>query len=178
MGRSIVMTETVKGRPSRRTAARGWVALLLLSAGTLVLAGRVWPLAGDALALVLGLELVAWAWIVRDDGPLIAGGIVTGVGTGVLLAAGPLADAAPHVVGGTFLLCAAFGFAVVGLLSRLLLPSTHTWAWITAAVVAAAGSAVFAGADIVSQVITWALPVALLITGILLGARWLRIGRR
>jgi hypothetical protein len=127
---------------------------------------------------VVGLELVAWAWTVRDDGPLIAGGIVTGIGAGIMFAAGPLADAAPHVVGGTFLLCTALGFALVGLLSRLLLPSTYTWAWITAAPVAAVGGALFAGADIVSDVVTWALPAALLIAGVVLGARWLRIGRR
>jgi hypothetical protein len=171
------MTETVTTKSNRRTASRGWVALLLLSAGSLVLAGQVWPLAGDALALVIGLELVAWACTVRDDGPLIAGGIVTGVGTGILLAAGPLTDAAPQAVGGTFLLCTAFGFALVGLLSRFLLPGTHTWAWITAAAVAAVGGAVFAGADVVSQVITWALPVVLVTAGVIVGARWLRIGR-
>ena len=172
------MTETVKRNTTRRTATRGWVALLLLSAGALVLAGRVWPLVGDALTLVLGLELVIWGWTVREDGPLIAGGIVTGVGTGILLAAGPLAAAAPHVIGGSFLLCAAFGFALVGLLSQLALRSAQTWAWITAASVATVGGAVFAGADIVSQVITWVLPVVLLVGGVIIGAWWLRIGRR
>jgi hypothetical protein len=174
----MVMTERATGDTTRRTTARGWVALLLLSAGALVLAGRVWPLMGDTLTLVLGLELVVWGWTAREDGPLIAGGIVTGVGIGILLAAGPLEHAAPHVIGGSFLLCAAFGFALVGLLSQLRLRSAQTWAWITAASVAAVGGAVFAGADIVSQVITWALPVVLLIGGVIVGAWWLRIGRR
>jgi hypothetical protein len=49
------MTETTTGTPTRTTGrpttTRGWVALLLLTAGALVLAGRVWPLVGDALAL-------------------------------------------------------------------------------------------------------------------------------
>jgi hypothetical protein len=172
------MTERATGDTTRRTTGRGWVALLLLSAGALVLAGRVWPLMGDALPLVLGLELVAWGWTAREDGPLISGGIVTGVGTGILFAAGPLEQAAGHVIGGSLLICTAFGFALVWLLSQLVLRSAQTWAWITAASVAAVGGAVFAGADIVGQLITWGLPVVLLMGGVVIGAWWLLIGRR
>jgi hypothetical protein len=176
------MTETTTGTPTRTTARpttmHGWVALLLLSAGALVLAGRVWPLVGDALALVLGVELLVWSWAAREDGQLIGGGIATGVGTGVLLAAGPVEHAAPQVIGGTILFCLAAGFALVGILSRLWLARSHSWAWITAAAVAAAGGAVFAGAELLSQVITWALPVILLLGGLIIGVRWLRSGRR
>jgi hypothetical protein len=176
------MTETTTGTPTRTTARpttmRGWVALLLLTAGAVVLAGRVWPLVGDALALVLGVELLAWSWAAREDGQLIGGGIATGVGTGVLLAAGPIEDAAPNVIGGTILFCLAAGFALVGILSRLWLARSQTWAWITAAAVATVGGALFAGPEVLSQVITWALPVILLLGGLIIGVRWLRNGRR
>jgi hypothetical protein len=175
------MTETTAGTPPRTTArptGRGWVALLLLTAGVVVLAGRVWPLVGDALALVLGVELLAWSWAAREDGQLIGGGIATGVGTGVLLAAGPVEHAAPQVIGGTILFCLAAGFALVGILSRLWLARSQTWAWITAAAVAAVGGALFAGAEVLSQLITWALPVILLLGGLIIGVRWLRSGRR
>ena len=176
------MTVTTTGTPPRTTArpttTRGWVALLLLSAGAVVLAGRVWPLVGDALALVLGVELLVWSWAAREDGQLIGGGIATGVGTGVLLAAGPVEHAASQVIGGTILFCLAAGFALVAILSRLWLARPQTWAWITAAAVAAAGGALVAGAEVLSQLITWALPVILLLGGLIIGVLWLRSGRR
>jgi hypothetical protein len=175
------MNQTVNSTtdaPARKSSDAGWVALLLVTAGVLVLAGRVWPLAGDALALVLGVELLIWARAARQDGPLIAGGIVTGVGAGIVFAAGPLEGAAANVIGGTFLLCIAAGFALVGLLSQLWLHDSQLWAWITAVAVGLVGGGVFAGADTMSQVITWGLPVVQLAVGVAIGAYWMRARRR
>jgi hypothetical protein len=50
---------------------------------------------------------------------LIAGGVTTGLGLGVLLAAWPLRDAEPNVVGGTFLVAVAAGFLLVAVLGHL-----------------------------------------------------------
>ena len=72
------MLDHTAGRTSTATT-RGFISLMLITAGALVLAGRVLPVAGEALVLVLGVELLIWAWIARDDGPLIAGGVLSGV---------------------------------------------------------------------------------------------------
>lgn len=147
------------------THTRGFVALLLLTAGTLVLAGKALPVVGDALPLVLGIELLAWAYVARDNGPLIAGGIVTGIGCGVLLAASPLLGAQPHTVGAAFLLSIAGGFALVAILTGLWLHRTATWAWITAIAVAVVGGGLLGGPDTLGVLLSWTLPAALLAGG-------------
>lgn len=161
--------------PARGTShTPGFVALLLLSAGALLLAGPVAPIAGDAVALVLGTELLVWAYVAREDGPLIGGGILSGLGTGVLLAAGPLLGAEPHVVGGTFLVCLAGGFALLAALTRPWLGQTWPWAWITAIALAVVGTALLSGPATLAALLTWALPAALLGAGAVAVLRWLR----
>lgn len=150
-----------------RTRDRGFLALMLLTAGALVLAGRVFPLAGEALALVLGIELLAWAWVAKSDGPLVGGGVTVGVGTGILLAAGPLEGGAPHVIGGAFVLAIAGGFAVIALLSPLWLGVQQRWAWITAAATGIVGGALLAGVGVLSDLLSWVLPAALLVAGVI-----------
>jgi hypothetical protein len=168
------MSDTTIGQGAR---TRGFVALLLLTAGALVLAGRAVPLAGDALALVLGIELLVWARVANEDGLLVTGGIVSGVGAGIVLAAGPLLGADPHTVGAAFLLCVAAGFALVALLMRLWWQRTPAWAWITAAAVGVVGAGLLGGADTLGELITWGLPVVLLVGGAVALLRWLRAGR-
>jgi hypothetical protein len=175
------MAGTMVGRPAERKSmspTRGFVALMLVTAGALVLAGRVLPVAGEALALVLGVELLIWAWAVRDDGPLIAGGILTGVGAAILLVAGPLAGADPNVVGGVFVLLVAAGFALVGVASRLLLGRWSSWALITAGVVGVIGAGVLLGGDVLSGLFDWVVPLGLLAGGIAAALAWGKVGRK
>lgn len=153
---------------------RGFVALMLLTAGALVLAGRAWPIAADALPLVLGIELLCWAYVARDDGPLTAGGVLTGVGTGVLLAAGPLVGSAPHTVGGAIVTSVGVGFAVVAALSRLWLHEPQRWAWITAVAMTTVGAGLLAGGTVLAGLFTWGLPAALLLAGTVAALRWRR----
>ena len=158
--------------PRRRT--KGFVAVLLLTAGVLVLVGRVVPFVGDALALVLGIELLVLAWLDRGDGALISGGVLVGLGTGVLLAAGPLLGAEPHQVGGAFLLCLAGGFGVVAVLAYAWQGKSQPWAWITALALAVVGGALAAGPSMLPTLASWALPAVLLGAGVVLAARWMR----
>ena len=160
----------------RTSATPGFVALLLLTAGVLVLAGRAVPVVGDCLALVLGIELLVWAGVTREDGLLIAGGVTSGLGLGVLLAAWPLRDAEPNVVGGAFVVSVAVGFLLVAALGHWW-QRRQMWAWITAAVAAAVGGALMAGAEVLAQLIEWGGAAALLAAGIVVGYRWLRSSR-
>ena len=154
----------------------GFVALLLLTAGVLVLAGHAVPVVGDCLALVLGIELLVWAGVTREDGLLIAGGVTSGLGLGVLLAAWPLRDAEPNVVGGAFVVSVAVGFMLVAALGNLW-QRRQMWAWVIAAVAGAAGGALMTGAEVLGQVIEWGGAAALLGAGAVVGYRWLRSNR-
>ena len=156
------MAEITKNSP---VATRGFVAALLITAGTLLLVGRVLPVVGDALALVLGIELLLWAYVARQDGLLVTGGVTAGIGTGVVLAAGPLLGAASHIVGAAFLFGLAGGFGLIACLALLWWRRPWTWAWITAAAFGALGAGLFVGPDGVSDVLTWGLPAALLAGG-------------
>jgi hypothetical protein len=161
---------------SRISATPGFVALLLLTAGVLVLAGRAVPVVGDCLALVLGIELLVWAGVTREDGLLVTGGVTSGLGLGVLLAAWPLQDAEPNVVGGAFVVSVAVGFLLVAALGHWW-QRRQTWAWITAAVAAAVGGALMAGSEVLGQLIEWGGAAALLAAGAVAGFRWLRSSR-
>jgi len=176
------MAGTMVGRTAGRkstSTTRGFVALMLITAGGMVLAGRVLPVAGEALALVLGIELLIWAWVARDDGPLIAGGVLTGMGAAIMVVAGPLTGADPNVIGGAFVALVAAGFAIVGVASRLLLGRWMPWALITAGVTGAIGTALlFGGNDMLSGLFSWAVPVGLLAGGIAAALVWGKVGRK
>jgi hypothetical protein len=149
---------------------------MLLTAGGLVLAGRAAPVVGDCLALVLGIELLVWAGVTREDGLLVAGGVTSGLGLGVLLAAWPLRDAEPNVVGGAFVVSVAVGFLLVAVLGHWW-QRRQMWAWIAAAVTGAVGAALMAGAEVLAQVIEWGGAAALLVAGAVVGYRWLHSSR-
>ncbi|HEY6742272.1 MAG TPA: hypothetical protein VI110_07930 [Lapillicoccus sp.] len=158
----------------QRARVRGTAAVMLLTAGVLVLAGRVVPMLGDALALVLGLELLVLARLNRDDGPLIAGGLLTGAGTAVVLASGPLQGVAAHTMGGTFVLAVAGGLALIAALAAWWLHEAYHWAWITALGLGVLGGGLLAGPDAVADWLSLALPVGLLAGGAVLAVAWWR----
>ena len=163
------MTETIPEK-SHRTGPV--VAVMLLTAGMLLVVGRVVPAVGDALALVLGIELLVAAEVRREDGPTVAGGVLTGVGAAILLASGPLRGAESETVGGAFVLAVGFGFGLVALLSALWLPKTHHWAWIVALGLGLLGAGLLAGANTLAHVLSWLLPAGLLVAGVALSAVW------
>ena len=165
------MTETIPEK-SHRTGLI--VAVMLLTAGTLLVVGRVIPVVGDALALVLGVELLVAAGVRREDGPTVAGGVLTGVGAAVLLASGPLQGAGSETVGGAFLLAVGLGFGLVALLSALWLPETHHWAWIVALGLGLLGAGLLAGPNTLAYLLSWLLPVGLLAAGVALAVAWWR----
>jgi hypothetical protein len=150
-------------RAERRN--RIFLAVVLVTAGIMLLTDRLspgWPL-GDAIALVIGLELLVWAVWAREAGPLVGGGVVTGVGTAILLVNGPLQGHDAAAMGGAWLLALGFGFAVVAGLARLLRVEVQDWAWIPAVSLVAVGAAIWFG--VTAAFFAWAGPVVLLAVG-------------
>jgi hypothetical protein len=173
--KGTAMERTTKTDTHRRD--RGFAALLLLTAGLMVLAERALHTSTSAVPLAIGIGLLVWAVVARSAGLLVAGGVVTGVGSGVLLASGPLRGADANLIGGAFLLSIAGGFALIALLSWISLRDVQHWAWITAPFPGVIGAGLLAGPDSAATVIGWLLPVALIAAGIIVALRTLRSRR-
>jgi hypothetical protein len=165
------MTETVH---QERSGIGGAAAVMLLTAGVLVLAGRMFPLVGDAVALVLGIELLVLGRLRRDEGPLIAGALLTGIGSAILLAAGPLQGRDADTIGAAFVLAVGCGFGLVALLTRVWLHKTHHWSWITAVGAGVLGAGLLTGPDNLASFLSWVVPVGLLVAGAVLAVGWWR----
>ncbi|HET6532153.1 MAG TPA: hypothetical protein VFH03_16300 [Actinoplanes sp.] len=163
------MTALREANTRRRN--RGFAALLLVTAGVLILAGRVVPAADGAVPVVLGVEMVVWAVLTRSTDLLTVGGVVTGIGSGVLLAAGPLQGADPDRIGAAFLLSVAVGLGLIALLSWWPLSRPQHWAWIAAVGSATIGVGLLGGADTVATVVGWALPLLLIAAGLIAALR-------
>ena len=156
---------------------RGFAALLLLTAGLMVLGERALHTSTSAVPLVIGVGLLVWAVVARSAGLLIAGGVVTGAGSGVLLASGPLRGADANQVGGAYLLSMAGGFALIAVLSWIPLRDVQHWAWITAPFPGVVGAGLLVGPDSAATVVGWLLPVALIAAGVIVALRTLRTRR-
>jgi hypothetical protein len=170
------MESTTKANTRRRD--RGFAALLLLTAGLMVLAERLLHSSISAVALVIGVELLVWAVVARSTGLLTAGGVVTGVGSGVVFASGPLQGADADLIGGAFLLSVAAGFGLIALLSWIPLRQVQHWAWITALFPGTIGAVLLGGGpDTVATVVGWLLPIALIGAGVVVAVRTVRARR-
>ncbi|MCS6801706.1 MAG: hypothetical protein RMM58_11395 [Chloroflexota bacterium] len=139
------MTEQNPSPPSRSKASPtlplpsiewlGGGVLVLI--GVLLLIAQVVPNFGQFVALIIGLTFLAASFVTRAYGLLIPGGIVTGVGVGIVLAAntsGPLA-------GALFLFALAAGFVLVwvgGIVLRVQ-PAGGWWPLLPAFFIALAG---------------------------------------
>lgn len=168
-----------KNRPAKKNGTGPVVAVMLLTAGVLLVVGRMVPAVGDALALVLGVELLVVAGVRREDGPTVAGGVLTGVGAAILLASGPLRGAESDVIGGVFMLSLGLGFGLVAVLSALWLPATHHWAWIVGLGPGLLGAGLLAGgANTLAALLSWLLPAGLLTAGAILTVAWWRRRRQ
>jgi hypothetical protein len=121
------------GRRVRRR--RIWGVVLLVVAGLALVERHTALRPGDALPLLLGLVFLGWSIAARSVGLLIAGGIFTGIGTGVLaqkwLGAGPR--------DGVFMLCFAAGWMLIPLVAGVVMKRRVLWPMIPATMMALTG---------------------------------------
>ena len=96
--------------------------------------------------LLLGLGFLGWAVFGRECALLIPGGILTGLGTGLLVQR--YADLGRDFGAGTLLLCFAAGWLLIPLLSWLVFQRRMLWPLWPAAALAFAGLMRFGGPDV------------------------------
>ena len=158
-----------------------WIGgILLIGIGVLFLLNQFFDLPGlenVAIFFVLGLGLFFLAWGVysREAGLMIPGGILTGIGLGIALVAGPFEFEDGNLSGGVFMGAFALGWLLITIFTALFSDETQWWALIPAAIMAIiSGALLIAGPFMV--ILEWLgklWPLALIIGGIaiLLGAR-------
>ncbi len=131
-------TEAISAPSLRGRRAAG---LVLLVTGVAALLGRYLPVsAGQAVPLLLGLAFLVWSLLGRSCGLLIPGGILTGLGTGLLL----------REAGGDnslFLLCFAGGWGLISLLSLAAFRRPMWWPLFPAGALLIAGLTQMAGSE-------------------------------
>ena len=110
--------------------------LILISIGVIALLGQVvdftvWENFGVSFVLLLGLVFLAWGIFSREAGPMIPGGILSGIGLGIVLLVNNLVPAGIEE-GGIFLIVfgsgLVFDYDFVGPLNkRAAVVGTHPW---------------------------------------------------
>ena len=143
---------------------RDWVAgVMLLLVGGLLLGNRLFPDLVPMVPLLVGLALLAFFLLARSMGALVAGGVTTGVGVGVLVAT----RGNPDFGAAGFLISLAGGFYLVWILGLLFeVPSVRWWPVVPGSLLLAAGAVVYAarlGEPLKNVAVDWwpVLPIAM-----------------
>ena len=155
----------------KRNRTIGGIALIIL--GLIALAAQFAEI-GEWLGLLilpgLGLLFFAWGILSRQSGLMIPGGILTGLGLGILLIAGPFQDLGGSAEGGIFMLSFAFGWVLIPIVSTIFTGDNHWWALIPGGIMALIGAGLLLGGlaltflEILGQI--W--PVFLILGGLYL----------
>lgn len=146
--------------------------LLLISIGALVLVAKFVDLPevpdlGLFFLPALGALFMLAGIFSRNEGLMVPGGILSGIGWGAYLTAGPLTWASERQEGGVFLLAFALGWVSITAVSALFAKKTLWGTLIPAAVLAAIGGALFFGGAFIDllEVAGKLWPLALIVAG-------------
>lgn len=123
--------------------------VVLISIGLLALIGQFvdWrPEANLGLYIlpILGAIFLVWGIVTRNAGPMIPGGILSGLGLGILLLE-TVSWPEGMDEGGVFLLAFALGWALITMLTAVFTPKIHWWPLIPGGIIAVVGLAVLYG---------------------------------
>ena len=140
-----------------------WIGgAVLIAIGAALLLGQLVGDTGQFVTLGIGLFLLVLFGVTRHPGALIGGGIVTGIGAGVLVAA----NTEGEIAGAAVLFGLGFGFIGVWLIGTLMrIPETKVWPLIPGAILVAVGIVVLAGSEAAEKLeLLW--PVLLIGLGV------------
>jgi hypothetical protein len=155
----------------RREPLVGGIVLIII--GVVLLAVQYVPDFGRFIPLVVGLGLLGLFLVKREYGLLIAGGVVTGVGTGIWLAS----TISGTMSGAAFILSLGSGFLLIFVASYVLnLAERHWWPLVPGLILTGLGGAIAIGGVALDLINLW--PVALIVIGLLLLGSWLVSSRR
>jgi hypothetical protein len=158
---------THKNTTDKRNGLLGGVILIAL--GILFLFGDFIGnffqfLDGPLFLLVPAVGLIGWGILVRHAGPIIPGGILSGIAFGATLTEQGWATDE----GGLFMFGFAAGWVLITLLTAVFTDETHWWALIPAAIMGLIGFAVSFG-GVALLVLEWVgrlWPLALIAVGV------------
>ncbi len=128
----------------------GWVGgMILIGIGLVALAGQIFDIQlsvnlGLFILPILGAIFVLWGILTRNVGPLIPGGILSGLGLGIILVE-TISWPANVDDGGIFLLAFSLGWALITVLTAVFTDKTHWWPLIPGGILALIGLAVLFG---------------------------------
>ena len=152
---------------------RDWIAgAMLLLIGFVLLGNRLFPDLVSSVPLIIGLALLGLFLLTRSLGALVAGGVVTGLGVGILVAT----RGSPDFGAAGFLISLAGGFYLVWILGLLFeRREVRWWPVVPGSLLLAAGAVVYAlgwGEPLLQVAVDW-WPVLPILMGafLLLSAR-------
>lgn len=167
--------ETRAERRRRMRAERGsrkWVggvALIIIGALLLFATMTDLGLLSELVLPVLGIIFLVWGIMTSHEGPIIPGGILTGLGVGVLLAQ-EVFNLSNMDKAGLITLCLGLGFILILPFTAFFTPRRHWWPTIPGSILVVIGIALFIGdnAPEVLSVLGRIWPIGLIIAGIVL----------
>jgi hypothetical protein len=123
---------------------------------------------GNIVLPVVGLALLGWGILARHAGPMIPGGIFTGIGVGAMLTNG-FANMGDEKTGGLFLIGFAGGWVLITILSALFTDETHWWPLIPGGILAFVGLAISLGGAALNllQLLGNIWPAGLIVLGLI-----------
>lgn len=147
--------------------------LVLITIGAALLVAQANPDLARFVVLVIGIGLLAIFAVTRTHGALVAGSIVTGVGTGIVLSA----SSSGNEAGGLFLLSLGSGFVAIWAISYLFrLKERHFWPLIPGLILISIGSALTIGGAAMNVIPLW--PLVFIVLGVLVIGSAFVSGRR
>jgi hypothetical protein len=133
-------------RPSRRQrGAMAGLVLIAIGVAALVATYVRSPLVALLFLPAMGVIFLLWGVASRQVGPLIPGGILTGIGVGVVLAQQMYAHADGQAQSGVILLSMGAGFLVITPLALLVARRRMWWPLLPGVILAAIGAALLVG---------------------------------
>jgi F0F1-type ATP synthase assembly protein I len=133
----------VQRRPDQRLIA----GVVLIVFGMLMLLAPFTnsSILGLSILPILGVLFIVWGLLARLPGPMIPGGILTGLGLGILLSQYAFSSSTGETQGGIVLLGLGIGFLLIIPLAWIVSPVRHWWALIPGGILTFIGIALLIG---------------------------------
>jgi hypothetical protein len=127
--------------------------------------GALW---GMFIVLGLGLAFMLAGIVTREFGFFVPGGILTGIGAGIVLTAGPWQSTFSGDEGGLFMLAFAGGWFLIPIMGLIFTRQFHWWPFIPGGIIGLVGLAIIYGGALwtVLQWMGYLWPVVLIVVGV------------